>query len=149
MHPDAGGEIRLGLEALREGRTLAALACFEKASSGAAEDPVRASCLGYCIAKERGQRKRGIELCRAALERDPGNPIHTLNLARIHLLGRDKPAAIAVLREGMRRSPSPELVAELELLGLRRPPILPFLKRSNPLNRYLGTVLSLLGLRRG
>lgn len=147
-HPDAGGEIRLGLEALHEGRMLAALAHFEKASCDAADDPVCSSCLGYCVAKERGQRKRGIELCRAALARDPDNPLHALNLARIHLLDGDKPAAIAVLREGMRRAPAPELAMELETLGLRKPPVFPFLKRSNPLNRYLGAALNLLGLRR-
>lgn len=37
---------------------------------------------------------------------------------------------------------------ELDKLGLRKPPVIPFLSRGNPINKYLGIILSRMGLRR-
>jgi predicted Zn-dependent protease len=141
-------EIQRGLAALRENDTLAALPIFEKACR-TTDDPVCSSCLGYCIARERGQLKRGAELCRSAIARDPATPLHRLNLARVLLLAGAKPEAIAVLRDGMHTRQSPELAAELERLGTRLPPVFGSLSRGNFLNLVAGILLTRLGLRRG
>lgn len=105
------------------------------------------SLLGYCIAKERGQVKKGIELCQAALVRESGNPEHYLYLGRIHLLAGQKEEAIRVFRQGVAEGGGAEFVALLEEIGTRKPPVISFLERDNPLNIYLGLLLSRLGLR--
>ncbi len=85
-----------------------ALGHFEKAMA-AHPTSLCASYYAYCIAKERGHVKKGIALCREALEKEPGTPVHYLNLARIHLLGHNMHDAITVLREGMQHAPDPEI----------------------------------------
>ena len=111
------------------------------------DNPRLHSYLGFCIAKERGQVKKGAELCLASLECEPQNPAHYLNLARVHQVAGDKPQAIAVLRQGMGMGGSEEIVALLAKLGTRKPPPLSFLSRDHLLNKWLGIALSRIGLR--
>jgi predicted Zn-dependent protease len=143
---DARKEFDNGLVLFKAGSILRALGHFEKAMS---EHPtsICASYYGYCVAKERGHVKQGIALCREALEKEPGIPVHYLNLTRIHLLGNNKADAIAVLREGMQHAPDQEILDLLDRIGVRKPPVVPALPRNHPVNRYLGLILSRLGLR--
>lgn len=135
-----------GLEALATGNTLSALSSFEKALR--LEDrPAYSSHFALCIAKERGQIQLAVTLCEKAIAREPGNTVHYLNLGKIYLIGGRKAEAIRVLRNGLEIEPDPEIVEELNRLGIRKPPVLPFLKRSNPINRYLGIILRRSGLR--
>jgi tetratricopeptide (TPR) repeat protein len=126
--------------------TVSALACLEKALR-LEDNPAWYSYLGYCTAKERGQVAKGIELCLASLEAGPDVPDHYLNLAKIHLVSGNKSESLRVLREGMSRGGSEEILAMLHRFGARNPPVFPFLARSNPLNRYIGLFLSRIGLR--
>jgi tetratricopeptide (TPR) repeat protein len=105
------------------------------------------SYLGYCIARERGQQRKGLEYCLHSLAAEPDNPDHFLNLGRVYLLGGEKDEALRVTREGMAKGGSPQLAELLERLGSRRPPLFPSLSRSNPINKYLGMLLGRLGLR--
>jgi len=139
-------EFSLGLAALAGGDTLTALAHLERALK-LHDYPGWYSCLGYCVARERGQHRKGVELCLRALEAEPDQPGHFFNLGRIYLLGGDRTAALRVLREGMTKGGSPELQRLLESLGSRTLPVFPRLARTHPLNRYLGLLLSRLGLR--
>jgi Flp pilus assembly protein TadD len=126
--------------------TLTALTHLERALK-LHDTPSWHSFLGYCIAKERGQHRKGMELCRSALELEPDRPVHYCNLARIHLMVGDKVEALRVLRDGMVRGGGPEIERLLENLGVRKKPLFPMLSRANPVNRYLGLLLSRLGLR--
>jgi Flp pilus assembly protein TadD len=139
-------EFANGMAALVADDTLTALAHLERAVK-LRDNPAWHSCLGYCIAKERGQLRKGVEFCQSALATEPDHPAHFYNLGRVHLLTGDKVEAMRVLREGMARGGSPEIVRLLESLGKRATPLLPMLSRSNPINRYLGLLLSRLGLR--
>jgi len=139
-------EYALGMTALAVDDTLTALACLERALK-LQDNPGWHSCLGYCIARERGQQRRGLELCLSALAVEQDNPVHYLNLGRVHLISGDKMEALRVLREGMAKGGSPEIVRLLETLGTRKPSLFPMLHRDNPLNKYLGLFLSRLGLR--
>jgi len=135
-----------GLQLLGEANLLGALTCFEKANIRE-KSPLTQSYLGYCIATERGQIAEALNLCQAAIEVDPHNPVHYLNLGRVYLKAKKKDEAIAELRRGLSFGDNQDIKSLLERLGLRRKPVLPFLPRYNFLNRYVGLILSRLRLR--
>jgi predicted Zn-dependent protease len=131
---------------LAEGKSQSALADLERALK-LHDNPSWYSYLGYCIAKERGQVRKGGELCNESLAAEPEVPAHYLNLAKIHLACGHKAEAIEVLRTGATVTGCPEILAQMNLLGSRKSPVLSFLSRQHWVNRYLGLVLSRLGLR--
>ena len=142
----AAKEFSLGMAALAIDDTLTALAHLERALRQY-DHPGWHSYLGYCIAKERGQYRKGLELCQSSLAVEPGHPAHLLNLGRVHLLNGNKVEALRILREAATKGGGPELVRLLESLGTRGTPLIPMLSRKNPINRYLGLLLNRLGLR--
>ncbi len=135
-----------GVEAIKNGNVVSALVFFEKATR-LDNNPTNRSYLAFCIARERGQFKKAISLCEEALNEEPENPVHYLNLGRLYILAGQKTEAMRLLREGLTHEENREIVDELIGLGMRKPPVLPLLKRQNPLNRYLGIILTRLGLR--
>lgn len=143
---EAEREFTQAVAALAAEDTLAALAHLERALK-LRNHPGWHSYLGYCIARERGQHRKALELCQSSIAAEPDHPGHLYHLGRVHLLSGDKVTALQVLREGMAKGGSPELVRMLESLGSRNRPLIPLLSRSNLLNRYLGLILSRLGLR--
>lgn len=143
---NAEKEFALALTALAAEDTQAALVSIEKALR-LCDTPERYSYLGYCIARQRGQYRKGLDLCRESLAVEPDNPVHFLNLGKVYLAKGDKNEALRIWREGMARGGSPELEQQLERLGKRVRPVIPMLARSNLFNRYLGLLLSRLGLR--
>ncbi|MCL5021977.1 MAG: tetratricopeptide repeat protein [Nitrospirae bacterium] len=135
-----------GMRALARGDTLSALSFFEKA--GRADDkPAYHSYLALCIAKERGQFQLAVTVCEKATAREPHNPVHYLNLGRIYLLAGKKADAIRAFREGLSHERDQEIIEELDRLGTRKRPLLPFLGRSNPINKLLGLALKKFGWR--
>lgn len=79
------------------------------------------------------------KLCERAIRIDPRDPVHRVNLGRVYRMsGRNGEAYEEFLAawETDRRHPAP--AAELSRMGIRRPPVLPFLPRSNWLNIQLG-----------
>lgn len=135
-----------GLKLLGEANLLGALACFEKAHIKE-KSPLIQSYLGYCIAMERGQIAEALNLCRAAIEGEPHNPEHYLNLGRVYLKAKKKDEAIAELRRGLSFGDNQDIKVLLERLGLRNKPVFSFLSRNNYLNKYVGLILSRLRLR--
>ncbi len=135
-----------GLNALAGGNTLSALALFEKAVERE-DSPAYYSYLALCIAKERGQFQFAVTLCEKAKAREQQNPVHYLNLGKIYLIAGKKAEAIRTFREGLGYEKIPEIVRELERLGIRKPPVIPFLGRNNRVNKFLGLTLKRLGLR--
>jgi len=135
-----------GLEALAHGSILSALVFFEKAIK-IENNPDIWSYFAFCIAKERGQFSKAISLCEEAIKKEPNNSAHYLNLGRIYLLTNKKAEAINIFREGLNHEENQQIVDELNKLIIRKPPVIPFLKRTNPLNKYLGIILKLLRLR--
>ena len=134
------------MDALAANEIPAGLALLERALK-LYDNPAWHSYLGYCIAKERGQVKKGTELCLACIEREPESVVHYLNLARVNLAAKEKNAALDALRKGMSHGGSPEILALLTQLGMRKPPVISFLRRDHFLNKFLGLLLSRLGLR--
>jgi tetratricopeptide (TPR) repeat protein len=95
--------------------------------------------LGYCVARFDRRVKEGLQLCQHAVALDPGSAEAYLNLARVHLLDRNRWRASQALMRGEQLDPENVTLRELHFeLGVRKNPVLPFLSRRNPLNVMLG-----------
>jgi tetratricopeptide (TPR) repeat protein len=137
--------IRAELELAAE-NTVTALASLEKGLK-LSNEPRWHSHLGYCIAKERGQTKKGVDLCQSALALEPDKSIHYLHLGKIHLLAGNKEEALRIFRQGISKEGNEKIMQKLIELGMRKPLLFPSLERRHPLNRYLGFIFTRLGLR--
>jgi tetratricopeptide (TPR) repeat protein len=146
--PDKNAEILFnkGVEVLNQGETLSALAFFEKALN-IEDNPSIWSYFAFCIVKERGQLSKGISLCEEAIKKEPDNSVHYLNLGRIYLSINKKEEASNTFREGLKHESNQQIIDEFNKLEIRKPPVIPFLKRDNPINKYLGILLKILNLR--
>lgn len=124
----------------------AALAEIEKIPL-AARPPLLLSAQALCIAELKGAFKTSAKLCHDAIKREPKNPEHYFRQGQILLLANRKKDAIWVLRMGLRHGRHKGIIDTLGALGIRRPPPINFLPRSNLLNRVLGRLLTRLNLR--
>jgi hypothetical protein len=110
------------------------------AERGAGELPgLFYSYLGYGIALRDQRIEEGLKLCRHSIKVEFYQMENYLNLARTCLLANDRRGAARAVRDGLKIDPGyPALLALQQQLGARKSPVLPFLKRSNFLNRALG-----------
>ena len=146
IHGKLKESIQEGRECLSQGNTAEALNIFKEISAQV-RHPLVSSGMGYCLAKERGLYAEAVSLCKDALRQDPQEPLHFLYLGRVHLLAGRKKDAIRIFKMGLRYGRCPDIVAELSRMGKRRSPVVPFLARSNPLNKYLGMAMAKMHLR--
>ncbi len=73
-------------------------------------------------------------------------PTFYLNIARAYLASGDRSKAILAIKKGLRyNSLHPDLLETMDSLGVRRKPPIPALKRTHPLNKYIGLLLHKLG----
>jgi tetratricopeptide (TPR) repeat protein len=145
-HEEVEKLIAKGQEALLNEHEYLAMTCFEQAIR-LEWTPLACSNLAYCLAKVKGNYREAVILARKALDQEPENASHYRNLGRILLLSGDTMQGIQVLRQGMQFGEQFSIIQELEKLGIRKPPIFKKLDRSHPLNKFLGLLLSWLGLR--
>ncbi|HEV8579397.1 MAG TPA: hypothetical protein VGX68_09975 [Thermoanaerobaculia bacterium] len=97
------------------------------------------SYLGYGIARKEKRIQEGLKLCQHSIEVEFFQAENYLNLARTHLLAKDRKAAVKAVRAGLKIDRSNrELLALYRELGIRSRPVLPFLSRGNLLNQLLG-----------
>jgi tetratricopeptide (TPR) repeat protein len=69
-------------------------------------------------------------------------PILYLNLGRACLAAGRKKDAVEAFTKGLKYDKSHrEIKKDLQHLGMRKPPAVPFLSRSNPINKYIGRLL--------
>ncbi|MCE1225609.1 MAG: tetratricopeptide repeat protein [Geobacteraceae bacterium] len=139
-------EYQRARRALDSGNTMAALLLLESALRHQ-DNPQWHAMLGYCIAKERGQVARGLELCRAALEQFPDNAEYYYFYGKLLLMADQKAEAVQALRQGFACGESTSILKLLQELGTRKPSPIRWLHRNNPLNKYLGILLARIGLR--
>ena len=135
-----------GIMAIDQGNTMMALMHLEDATK-LGDSPALKSYLGFCLAKERRQFKRGIALCREATRQEPLNSQFWLNLGRVCLLADQKRLAIEAFRRGLKVNCNQQIVEEMKRLGLRKTPVFSNLERTHFLNRNVGKVLDTLRLR--
>lgn len=111
------------------------------------ETPDMLSLVGFCLARDSRQFKKGVALCEKAIALDSQNTGHYLHLGRIHLLAGHKARAIATFRRGLKIRRDNRLVLELQRIGIRKSPPFASLSRTNVLNIVTGKLLQLLKLR--
>ncbi len=88
-----------------------------------------------------GRPQLGVRPCFEALRRGASGPDLYAVLVTLLLASGDRARAYRVLREGIRRAPAhPVLRRQMEAMGVRKPPVVRFLPRSHPVNRWLGRV---------
>lgn len=104
------------------------------------------SYMGFGLARNLGQLDRGLKLCQRAIELEFYQPENYLNLARTHLLAKNRGGAFQAVAQGLQIDPHhPELLELQQGLGARRPAMIPFFSRHHPLNRLLGRLRHDLG----
>ena len=133
----------MGIERCRQEKYEDALpwltGAFEDGIPEGREWAVAASYLGFCMARLKGKREDGIRLCRHALRAQVLESEIWLNLARVHLLGKDRKSAVEALEKGLSYAPEDRHLRRLrDSLGTRQAPPIRFLPRSHFLNRALG-----------
>jgi len=111
-------------------------------------NPTLISYRGYLEALVNRQYAEGIKICRQSFKilKDQMSlvegfflPVLHLNLGRTYLIGRKKKEAYFSFQKGFEIDKKNEdILKELEKLGVRRKPFFPFLRRNNPLNKYMG-----------
>ena len=136
-------EIVSGIAACREGNWRRGYGILTQiAQHEDSDDPFPGyfySYLGVAMARCEGRKREGIELARYGVELEPRDPESRLNLARAYLLIRNRRRAVRQLKIGLRVSPGNRALRSLrDNLGLRRPPLIPFLSRDFFLNQWMG-----------
>jgi tetratricopeptide (TPR) repeat protein len=98
---------------------------------------------GLSLARGGMSQKQAIEACRTAVTKQRDDPLLLLNLGRVYALNRRMAAAMEMYERGLRLAPNePTLRRELKSLDRRSRAAIPFVSRSNPLNRWLGKMRS-------
>lgn len=145
-HSDAEEFLAKGLEALEHGHIHLAMSCLEQAARYERTSIV-SSHLAYCMALNGRDMDIAIAMAGEALAQEPYNPAFCLNLGRVYLLAGRREDAVRTFRQGVAYTKDQNLIDELEKLGIRKAPVFRRLHRDHFLNRYLGLLLSRLGLR--
>ena len=73
-------------------------------------------------------------------------PTFYLNLGRAYFAAKKKKEAVKSYQKGLAfDKDNKDILWEMRKLGMRRMPVVPYLKRSNPINKYIGMMLHVLG----
>ncbi len=138
-------------ELLKEGKGRAALDILRSGLEKFPTDPFLLSYYGCLLALVDNNPEEGVRICRDSITkldrtmpfgREFYYPAFYLNLGRACLKHDKKADAIAAFQEGLRHDPeNRDLLSELRRLGKRKRQLIPFVRRSNPVNKYLGMIL--------
>jgi tetratricopeptide (TPR) repeat protein len=136
------------LEFLSRNRPADAMATLEQALQISPRNANYLSHYGLAVALEREDYESAIKLCERAARLDPRNPVTHVNLGRVYrMTGRNAEAYDEFLCAWKTDRKHPGPATELSRMGIRRPPVLPFLPRSNWLNIQLGRLRAKLSSR--
>ena len=136
---------------LRSGKYKEAYSILLQASVQYPEEPLILSYYGCLQALVDKKYRSGVETCKRAilLLKKQGSfseevlyPVFYLNLGRAYIAAGKKKDAIDTFKKGLKYdSGNSDLKKELQGLGVRKQPPVPFLDRSNPINKYIGMIL--------
>jgi hypothetical protein len=152
-NPDVkpGDYLRAVKTHLRTGKQKEAYIVLQQAGVLFPNDPLIISYLGCFQAVVDRKYRTGVDNCKKAivllkkldaLDREMLYPLFHLNLGRALVAAGKKKDAIETFTGGLKYdSGNTDLLKEMRSLGSRKKPLLPFLERSNPINKYLGMLL--------
>jgi tetratricopeptide (TPR) repeat protein len=137
---------------LRRGNGKSAMNSLRQALEKFPDDLFLLSYYGYLLAVIENNPKEGIKICEDALKTLKKSmplgseffyPVFYLNMGRAYLKDNRKNEAVRAFQDGLKNDPeNRDILWEMQKLGSRKRPPLPFLSRSNPVNIYLGKLLS-------
>ncbi|AKU91673.1 tetratricopeptide repeat protein [Vulgatibacter incomptus] len=128
-----------GDAAFDAGDRVSAHAAYREAQHLDGNDPGVLSRLGLTLTLVGRDELKGVAFCEEAIRRGGEDPDALWRLAMVYLATFQKERAIRTIRRGLQVAPRHgRLVAVIDSLGIRRTPVIPFLSRSNPLNKWLG-----------
>ncbi len=128
-----------GMEFYRNGYWGKAMDKFKEAVEGDKQNPAYVSYLGLVVAQAKKSYDEAEQLCHVALRLDRKYVQGYLNLAEVYVKAGKKSDAVECLTVGMQYTKRDvKLLRRLRQLGIRRPPVIPFLERRHFLNRHLG-----------
>ncbi len=130
----------------------AALEMLKEAIEKFPGDPFLMSHYGWLIAVVENNPDVGIKICSEAIDNIRSSlpfgseffyPTLYLNLGRTYLKNNQRGEAVGAFNRGLQTDPeNHDILWELKKIGVRKKPPIPFLKRNNPINKYLGILLS-------
>jgi tetratricopeptide (TPR) repeat protein len=136
---------------LRNGKQKEAFVLLQEASIRFPDEPLILSYFGCLQAVVDKKYRSGVETCRKAIalfkkiesfDEELLLPVFYLNLGRAYLAAGKKTDAIDSFKKGLHHDgTNSDLLKEMRGMGMRNSPPLPFLDRSNPINKYIGLML--------
>lgn len=136
---------------LMRGNQQEAYAVLKQAAVFYPDDPFVLSYYGSLQAIVDKKHRNGIENCTRAIALYKKRALACdveryavlyLNLGRVYLAAEKKKDAISAFKKGLQYDHKySAIVRKLKKLGARERPIVSFLDRSNPINKYLGMIL--------
>lgn len=147
---EAEKEFKAGMTQYQADYYARALAHFQKAVELDKSNATYLSYLSLLVALAQKNYEAAEQLGHSALRMKRNDPQIYLNLAEVYLKAGDKEGAVEALQVGLTYTKQDvRLKRALRKLGVRRPPVIPFLERKHFLNRYLGKarhkILQILG----
>lgn len=94
---------------------------------------------GLCMAMVRRRYAQAVDFCNISLKANFMDPDHRYNLAMVYLERGERGKAVETLNAGLRLEPRNSRLNKIfDIIGRRRPPVIGFLPRNNPVNVWLG-----------
>jgi Flp pilus assembly protein TadD len=114
-------------------------AAFERAHRRDPRDAICMSWYGLTLVLVERNSNLGLSLVDQALRTAGPSPELLLNSARVHLALNQRERAVRAITRALDLWPEdPRLLIARTAMGTRREPVISFLSRNNPLNRFLG-----------
>ncbi len=136
---------------LSKGRQKEAFGLLQRAQVNFPDDPFILSYFGCLQALVDKRYRTGIETCKKALAllrksssfgEEMLYPVFYLNLGRAYVAAGKKKDALETFNKGLKfDNTNRDLQKEVRALGKRKAAPVPFLDRSNPINKYIGMIL--------
>jgi len=140
-------QVAQAVEMTKDDRFAEAMEIFEEclpqlSSHDVSDKPVlstSSSYYGVCVAVVKRRYAEAAKYCNISLKSQFMDPNHHTNLALVYLERNDRGSAIEHLKAGLRIQPKNRRIHRiLSEIGRRRPPVVSFLSRDNPINIWLG-----------
>lgn len=139
--PDAEELFRMGSDAL-DARNFTSAHRYLQLALEKERTPDHLSLYAVALVQYTGNVQAAVALCQEAIKSEPRNPNHFYRLGTVYLVSGRKKEAIRIYHLGLRVGRHAGITKMLQALGQRGKPVLPFLERGNPLNKYLGKIKS-------